>query len=66
MIEEWDNGLCLPYYINYFFERILVKTCNIAIEDNHTGYIGYRSVDNTNILENDGAVNVIFNNWRNP
>jgi hypothetical protein len=62
MIEEWDNGLCLPYYVNF----VIVKTCKVAIGDNHSGYIGYRDIDNTNRLENDGAVNVIVNNWRNP
>ena len=62
IIEDWDNGLCLPYY--YF--GILVENCSIAIGDNHAGYIGYRSLYNTNILENDGAINVVVNNWRNP
>ena len=66
-IRDWDDGLCLPYYYYYaFFQRILVKNCSIDIGDNHAGYVGYRSVDNTNVLENDGTINIVVNNWRNP
>lgn len=32
--------------------------------DNHFGYIGFRSSFNHNVLESDGALNIVVSDWR--
>ena len=61
IIKDWDLGLCAPYY----FGTILVENCNISRGDNHAGYMGFRDPNNTNQLEDDGAINVVVENWKN-
>ncbi len=33
--------------------------------DNHFGYMGYRSIDNPNIVNNTGAIGSVVSEWRN-
>jgi len=41
-------------------------SCTInAVGENHLGYFGFRSAA-TGMLIDDGAMNVVVNNWRNP
>jgi hypothetical protein len=61
IIKDWDLGLCAPYY----FGTILVENCNISGGDNHVGYMGFRDPNNTNQLEDDGAINIVVENWKN-
>ncbi len=35
----------------------------ITIGDNHRGYLGYRSPDDNSIIINDGAINIVVDNW---
>jgi pimeloyl-ACP methyl ester carboxylesterase len=51
-IEGWDFGLCN-----------LVGFCKVDIGDNHAGYIGFRNISNTNLLSDDGAINIVVKNW---
>ena len=37
----------------------------VGIGDNHAGYIGFRDATNYNTLVDDGAMNVVVNNWNN-
>ena len=37
----------------------------VGIGDNHGGYMGFRNADNKNILADDGAINVLVDNWKN-
>ena len=37
----------------------------VGIGDNHAGYIGFRNAINHNTLVDDGAMNVVVNNWNN-
>ena len=37
----------------------------VGIGDNHVGYIGFRNAINHNTLVDDGAMNVVVNNWNN-
>jgi pimeloyl-ACP methyl ester carboxylesterase len=37
----------------------------VGIGDNHAGYIGFRNATNHNTLVDDGAMNVVVNNWNN-
>jgi len=60
--KGWDMGLCLPFYFGTF----LNKNCAVGIGDNHGGYIGFRAPTNKNLLEDDGAMNIVVENWRNP
>jgi hypothetical protein len=50
-----------------------IETCTILlIGDNHLGYIGFRDRGNTfgdfndDILVDDGAMDVIVDNWKDP
>jgi hypothetical protein len=45
-----DFGLC---YI----------TCNVDVGDNHAGYIGFRNNTDKNILQDDGAMNIVVDDW---
>jgi hypothetical protein len=47
-----DLGLCNPFGF-----------CFVAEGDNHAGYMGFRNEDNSNILEDDGAMNMVVENW---
>jgi pimeloyl-ACP methyl ester carboxylesterase len=41
------------------------EECTIIIAgNNHMGYMGFRNPANTNLLKDDGAMNVVVNNWR--
>jgi hypothetical protein len=41
------------------------EVCTIIMAgNNHMGYMGFRNHANTNLLEDDGAMNVVVNNWR--
>jgi hypothetical protein len=45
---------------------ILPDSCTInAVGENHLGYFGFRSAANGMLID-DGAMNVVVNNWRNP
>ena len=55
---NYDYGLCGGY--------IWYPICRVGIGDNHGGYIGFRNLDNVNLLEDDGAMNIVVKNWRNP
>jgi pimeloyl-ACP methyl ester carboxylesterase len=55
--EGWDYGLC------NFITMFCLEPPNIG--DNHAGYIGFRNRTDTNLLANDGAMNVVVSNWRN-
>jgi hypothetical protein len=63
VIEGWDYGLCLAYY--YYWT--LFTDCRIGIGDNHGGYIGFRdNPANSNVLEHDGAMDIVVQHWLNP
>ena len=36
------------------------------VGDNHFGYVGFRNPSNTAMLVDDGAMNIVVNNWKNP
>jgi Alpha/beta hydrolase of unknown function (DUF900) len=36
-----------------------------GVGDNHAGYIGFRNLDDTDILVDDGAIDIVVSNWRN-
>ncbi|MGH9980876.1 MAG: alpha/beta hydrolase [Nitrososphaeraceae archaeon] len=55
---SYDYGLCGGF--------IWDPICRVGIGDNHGGYIGFRNLDNVNLLEDDGAMNIVVKNWRNP
>ena len=55
---SYDYGLCGGYTWD--------PICRVGIGDNHGGYIGFRNLDNVNLLEDDGAMNIVVKNWRNP
>jgi pimeloyl-ACP methyl ester carboxylesterase len=55
---NYDFGLCGGFIGNY--------VCEIGIGDNHGGYIGFRDSNSINQLKDDGVINVVVNNWRNP
>jgi len=52
-LEGWDLGLCTPQ-----------GYCKVDIGDNHGGYIGFRSYVNNNSILDDGALNVVVEDWR--
>ena len=52
-MEGWDFGLCNS------FDFCLVNT-----GDNHAGYIGFRNPTNTNLLADDGAMNIVVEQWQ--
>lgn len=54
--EGWDYGLC--NFLNF--------TCPEPpnVGDNHAGYIGFRNLTNTSLLEYDGAMNMVVDDWR--
>ena len=54
---DYDYGLCGGY--------TWYPICRVGIGDNHGGYIGFRNLDNVNLLEDDGAMNIVVKNWRN-
>jgi hypothetical protein len=35
----------------------------ITTGDNHRGYLGYRSPEDNSIIINDGAINIVVDNW---
>jgi Alpha/beta hydrolase of unknown function (DUF900) len=37
----------------------------ITTGDNHRGYLGYRNVTNNSTITDDGAINLIVENWKN-
>ena len=42
------------------------RACTInAVGENHFGYFGFRSAVNGTLID-DGAMNVVVSNWRNP
>jgi hypothetical protein len=55
---SYDTGLCGGFIGNY--------VCEVDIGDNHGGYIGFRDSNNINQLKDNGAINVVVKNWRNP
>ncbi len=55
---NYDPGLCGGY--------ILDPICRVGIGDNHGGYIGFRNLDNVNLLKDDGAMNIVVKNWESP
>ena len=52
-IEGWDFGLC-----NNF------GACLVNTGDNHAGYIGFRNLTNTDLLADDGAMNIVVEHWQ--
>ena len=52
-IEGYDCGLCNS------FDFCLVNT-----GDNHAGYIGFGNPTNTNLLAEDGSMNIVVEYWR--
>jgi pimeloyl-ACP methyl ester carboxylesterase len=52
-MEGWDFGLC-----NIF------GSCLVNIGDNHAGYIGFRNPTNPNLLADDGAMNIVVEQWQ--
>jgi hypothetical protein len=52
LLEGWDLGLCN-----------IEGYCKVDIGDNHGGYIGYRNPDDNNSILDDGAMNVVVENW---
>jgi len=55
--KGWDLGLC-----NLI---VFPPKCqdNLALGDNHAGYIGFRN-DNKSLLADDGAINVVVSHWK--
>ena len=56
--DGWDVGLC----------NFLILSCSDppAIGDNHGGYIGFRNLNtNKSLLVDDGAMNIVVDNWKN-
>ena len=53
IVDGWDLGLCN-----------LIDFCQVSTGDNHAVYIGSRNPTNTNILADDGAINIIVGHWR--
>jgi hypothetical protein len=52
-IGDWNFGLCN----NFGF-------CLVNTGDNHAGYIEFRNPTNTNLLADDGAMNIVVEHWR--
>ena len=55
---DYDYGLCGGY--------IWDPICRVGIGDNHGGYIGFRNLDNVNLLEDNGVMNIVVKNWESP
>jgi hypothetical protein len=55
---SYDFGLCGGFTSSY--------VCKVDIGDNHGGYIGFRDSNNINQLKDDGAINIVVKNWKNP
>jgi hypothetical protein len=55
---NYDFGLCGGFTWSY--------VCKVGIGDNHGGYIGFRDSNDINQLKNDGVINVVVKNWKNP
>ncbi|HET6800603.1 MAG TPA: hypothetical protein VFH25_08575 [Nitrososphaeraceae archaeon] len=55
---SYDLGLCGGFTSSY--------VCKVDIGDNHGGYIGFRDSNNINQLKDDGAINIVVKNWKNP
>jgi hypothetical protein len=53
IVDGWDLGLCN-----------LIDFCQVSTGDNHAVYIGFRNPTNTNLLADDGAINIIVGHWR--
>ncbi|HSF51672.1 MAG TPA: alpha/beta hydrolase [Nitrososphaeraceae archaeon] len=47
-----DLGLCNAF-----------NFCFVDIGDNHAGYMGFRNISNSNLLEYDGAINRVVDHW---
>ena len=43
----------------------LLSGQTITTGDNHRGYLGYRNVTNNSTITDDGAINLIVENWNN-
>lgn len=57
--SDGDHNCDLP-------NPFIPDSCTInAVGENHLGYFGFRSAA-TGMLIDDGAMNVVVNNWRNP
>lgn len=50
--EGWDLGLCNS-----------LGFCRVSTGDNHAGYIGFRNLTNTSLLNDDGAIDVVVSQW---
>jgi pimeloyl-ACP methyl ester carboxylesterase len=50
--DGWDSGLCNA-----------LGFCRVNTGDNHAGYIGFRNLDTTSLLADDGAVDVVVRDW---
>jgi pimeloyl-ACP methyl ester carboxylesterase len=50
--QGWDFGLCNS-----------LGFCRVTIGDNHGGYIGFRNLNNTSLLADDGAIGVVVAHW---
>jgi pimeloyl-ACP methyl ester carboxylesterase len=50
--EGWDFGLCNS-----------LGFCRVSTGDNHVGYIGFRNLTNTSLLDDDGAIDVVVSQW---
>jgi hypothetical protein len=55
---SYDFGLCGGFTSSY--------VCKVDIGDNHGGCIGFRDSNNINQLKDDGAINIVVKNWKNP
>ncbi len=51
--EGWDYGLC--DFIN--------KSCHIDVGYNHAGYLGFRNSTDSSKLLDDGAINIVVEDW---
>jgi hypothetical protein len=58
--EGWDFGFCvtLPTFLKCQDEN------QIKLGDNHAGYIGFRNLDNKDLLADDGAIDVVVSHWK--
>jgi hypothetical protein len=55
---NYDLGLCGGFTSNY--------VCKVGIGDNHLGYIGFRDLNDLSHLKDNGAIDIVVKNWKNP
>ncbi len=60
-IFSWFQDL---FPVTHYCDGI-IPCLEAKVGDNHAGYIGFRNLDNTDLLADDGSMNVVVTNWLN-